>query len=211
LHPGVRGLGSAANQANLRANVTLLRPVGIDTPRVGAEDVSPIVPSWNLRDIAAAAFEPKSGCADPVATTHGFAGRARQLGADIRLHTAVTSVRVRDGRAQGVDTSAGPIDSPVVVIAGGAWAIPLLGRTGIDLPLQAVRVQVALFRRPPAPTPPHPICIDGINEMWLRPEGPEWGSTLVGISQRHPMPNPDDLDEGVDGDYVQRARERLAR
>jgi sarcosine oxidase subunit beta len=211
LNTGMLRIVAPENESKLRANVAMLRQIGIDTTVVGSEDMRNIAPSWNVQDIAAAAFEPKSGCADPVATTHGFAGGARQLGADIRLHTAVTGVRVRDGRAQGVDTSAGPIESPVVVIAGGAWAIPLLRQTGIDLPLQAVRVQVALFRRPPAPAPPHPVCIDGINDMWLRPEGPEWGSTLVGISQRHPMPNPDDLDEGVDGDYVHRARERLAR
>ena len=211
LHTGLLRIVSPENETKLRANVAMLRQVGIDTTVVGSDDVSRIVPSWNARDIVAAAFEPKTGCADPVATTHGFAGRARQLGADIRLHTAVTAIRVLEGRVRGVETSGGPIASPVVVIAGGAWAIPLLRQTGIDLPLHAVRIQVALFRRPQAPAAPHPICIDGINEMWLRPEGPGWASTLAGISQRQPMADPDELDEGVDGDYVQRARERLTR
>jgi sarcosine oxidase, subunit beta len=211
LNTGLLRIVSRENEAKLRANVAMLRQVGVDTSVVGSDDVRQIAPSWNAQDIAAAAFEPKSGCADPVATTHAFAGKARQLGAEIRLHTAVTAIRVREGKAQGVDTSTGSIESPVIVIAGGAWAIPLLRQTGVDLPLQAVRVQVALFRRPQPPTAPHPICIDGINEIWLRPEGPEWGSTLAGISHRQLMPDPDALDEGVDGDYVQRVRERLTR
>jgi sarcosine oxidase subunit beta len=56
------------------------------------------------------------------------------------------------------------------------------------------------------------VCIDGINDLWLRPEGVGWGSTLVGVSsRRRPLEDPDALDEGVDGDYVVRARGELAR
>jgi sarcosine oxidase subunit beta len=99
-----------------------------------------------------------------------------------------------------------------VVIAGGAWVTPMLAELGISVPLQPVRVQVALFRRPPELWPPHPVCIDGINDLWLRPEGPAWGSTLVGVSSpRQPLTDPDALDEGVDPDYVSRARADLAR
>ena len=211
LRTGLLRIVSPENEARLRANVEMLRGLGINTCVVGSQDVMRLAPSWTVEDISAAAFEPESGCADPVATTHGFAGRAGQLGAEIRLHTAVTAINVGRERVRGVETSAGTVACPVVVVAGGAWAIPLLQGIGVTLPLQTVRVQVALFRRPPEETAPHPICIDGINEMWLRPEGPEWRSTLVGISQRQPVTNPDDLDEGVDRDYVQRAREQVVR
>src|SRR5439155_12429954 len=50
-----------------------------------------------------------------------------------------------------------------------------------------------------------------INELWLRPEGPNWGSTLVGVASRTPLPDPDALDEGVDQDYIPRARAGLVK
>jgi sarcosine oxidase subunit beta len=69
-----------------------------------------------------------------------------------------------------------------------------------------------LFRRPPELWAPHPVCSDGINDLWLRPEGPAWGSTLVGVaSARQPLDDADALDEGVDADYVGRARVGLAK
>ena len=64
LNTGLLRIVSPENETKLRVNVAMLRGVGIDTTVVGPDDVSRIVPSWNVRDIAAAAFEPKTGCAD---------------------------------------------------------------------------------------------------------------------------------------------------
>ncbi|HEV2359149.1 MAG TPA: FAD-binding oxidoreductase [bacterium] len=211
VNTGMLRLVSAANETKLRANVAMLRRVGVNTTVIGPDDVHAIVPSWRTDDIVAAAYEPDSGMADPVATTHGFAGRAADLGADVRVGTEVHALRVERGRVEGVETSDGFIAAPAVVVAGGAWALPLLRPVGAADELTTVRVQVTLFRRPPQHAALHPICIDGANDLWMRPEGAGFLSTLVGISTRQDLPNPDTLDEGVDGDYVIRARERLAR
>jgi sarcosine oxidase subunit beta len=202
---------SPDNADNLRANVEMLERIGVNTSVVGPDELRELVPGWSVRDVVAAAYEPDSGCADPIATTHGFLRRARDLGAEVRTGVEVTAVREAAGRVAGVETSAGPIDCPAVVVAGGAWALPLLGRLGVGVALQPVRVQVALFRRPPELAAIHPVCIDGINEMWLRPEGPNWASTLVGVSSRGRIDDPDALDESVDTAYIPRARAALAR
>jgi sarcosine oxidase subunit beta len=205
---GMVRLVDETNVSKLQANVEMLERIGINTSVVGAAELREIAPSWKVDDVVAAAYEPDSGCADPFATTHGFAERARQLGAEIRIHTEVTDVVHAGGKVQGVETTTGPISAPVVIVAGGAWAIPLLG---VSVTLRPVRVQVALFRRPPEIGDVHPICIDGINELWLRPEGPDWGSTLVGVAGRYsPLDDPDDFNEGVDKPYVPRARAGLA-
>jgi sarcosine oxidase, subunit beta len=211
VNTGMLRFVAAAHEAKLRANVAMLRRLGVNTSVVGRDDVRAIVPSWRTDDIVAAAYEPDSGMADPVATTQGFAARAAALGADVRLGTEVHALRVPGGRIEGVDTSSGFIAAPAVVVAGGAWAMPLLRQVDAADELTTVRTQVTLFRRPPEQAGLHPICIDGANDLWLRPEGPGWLSTLVGISTRQDLPNPDALDEGVDGDYVVRAKERLIR
>ena len=200
------------DEANLRANVEMLERVGVNTTLVGPPELRELAPDWRTDDVTVAAYEPDSGCADPVATTHGFLVAARALGAEVLSRTEVTAVRTDRGRAEGVETTSGPISAPVVVVAGGAWAIPLLRSVGVDVALQPVRVQVAILRRPPALAQVHPVCIDGIHEMWFRPEGPEWASTLAGVAGRYsPLDDPDVLNEGVDGAYVPRARDELAK
>jgi sarcosine oxidase subunit beta len=211
LKTGMARLVTPENEANLRANVDMLERVGVNTRVIGASDLKEVAPYWHVDDVVAAAWEPDSGCADPVGTTHGLLSRAQELGAEVRIHTQVTSVEISGGKVAGVTTSTGPISAPVVVVAGGVWTVPMLRDLGVPVKLQPVRIQVALFRRPPTLAGPHPILIDGINELWLRPEGPNWGSTLVGVASRTPLADPDHLDEGVDGDYVPRARAGLAK
>lgn len=211
LKTGMARIVSAENEPKLRANVDMLERVGINTRVIGAGELAEVAPYWHVDDVVAAAWEPDSGCADPVGTTHGLLERARDLGTEVRLHTEVTGVDVASGRVAGVQTSGGPISAPTVVIAGGVWAVPLLRELGVPVNLQPVRIQVALFRRPPALAGPHPILIDGINELWMRPEGPNWGSTLVGVASRTPLDDPDALDEGVDAEYVPRAKAGLAK
>jgi glycine/D-amino acid oxidase-like deaminating enzyme len=203
---------SRENIARLQANVDMLERIGVNTQLIGQEELHELAPLWHVEDVVAAAWEPDSGCADPVATTHSFLDAARSLGADVRLHTEVRAVDVTGGHVVGVQTTSGAIETPAVVIAGGAWTLPLLRGLGIHVHLTPVRVQVALFRRPPQYGGAHPVCIDGINDLWFRPEGPGWSSTLVGAaSRRSPLLDPDALDEGVDMDYIHRARQELAK
>jgi sarcosine oxidase subunit beta len=212
VNAGMVRLVDAASEDKLRANVEMLERIGVNTSIVGQAELKEIAPSWRVDDVTVAAYEPDSGWADPVATTHGFAERARQLGAEVRIHTNVTSVTHASGKVTGVQTDGGPISAPVVIVAGGAWAIPMLEELGVGLALLPIRVQVALFRRPPEAGGIHPICIDGIEELWLRPEGADWASTLVGVAgRRSPIDDPDECNEGVDGAYVPRAREGLAK
>jgi sarcosine oxidase subunit beta len=212
LNCGMVRLVTADNVPKLQANVDMLERVGVNTQVIGPAELRELAPAWRVDDVVAAAWEPDSGCADPVATTHSFLDAARSRGADVRLHTEVTGIDVLGGRVAAVRTTLGTIATPTVVIAGGAWTVPLLRDLGVEARLAPVRVQVALFRRPPQVGGPHPVCIDGINDLWLRPEGPGWSSTLVGAAtRRRPLDDPDALDEGVDSDYVVYSRQELAK
>ena len=211
VNTGMLRLVAPEHEDRLRANVAMLQRLGARTTLITGDAVRTLVPAWSTEDIAWAAYEPESGLADPVATAYGFIGAARARGVDVRIGTEVTGVRVARGRVEGVDTTGGPIAARAVVIAGGAWAVPLLRSLDAPVEQRPARIQVAVFRRPPEIAAPHPVCIDGSSYMWLRPEGPEFTSTLVGIGQREPLPDPTRLDDGVDPDYVERARARLVR
>ncbi len=87
----------------------------------GVADLEP-----NLRRPPARAVSTTSDAAvDPVAVTEALVEAARASGCDVRTGVGATAVRAPDGRATGVDTSAGFLPAETVVLAAGA-GVPLL-------------------------------------------------------------------------------------
>jgi sarcosine oxidase subunit beta len=166
----------------LRRNVVMLRDLGVDTEAVAPEDLAADHPELDLRGVGAAAVEPGSGYADPVATTFAFASRAVDLGARIRQGVAVRAVRSSGGRVAGLDTSEGEIGADAVVLACGPWIDPLARTAGFELGITPERAQVAFFRRPDAARR-HPVVIDGVLGTYFRPHGGEL--SLVGVEAGH--------------------------
>lgn len=174
--PGFRNVGflllvAEANRRNLDANVAMQRALGVDTEVVGVDDALRLVPGMAADDVGAAAYEPRSGYADPWQVISSLARGARDLGATIA--TGTRAIRIRQGaggRVVGVDTEAGPIDAPVVVNAAGNWAGPLSRPLGIDLPVAPQRESIVLFDLPPGLADP-PIVIDLVQLMYVRPHG----------------------------------------
>ena len=128
--PGFQQTGLAnpvarEDHATLRRNVAMLQQVGVETQLVGPEELVELEPDMRVDEDQLAAYEPRSGYADPGATTRAIAAGARRLGVDIREGVTVTAVRAEGGRVRGVETSAGFIAAPIVVLANGAWSVPL--------------------------------------------------------------------------------------
>lgn len=84
----------------------------------------------------------------------GIVRAARALEAFRRKLSIHEGVRVLELAASDngarVETSAGPVDAQVAVIAGGAWASPLLHRAGVELETTVTRETVVYFRVPGA-------------------------------------------------------------
>jgi len=184
----------------LRRNVERQRALGIDTRLVSLAELGEILPGVETRDVGGAAWEPASGFADPSATAFAFAEGARRRGATIETGVEVRRVLTEGGRVTGVETSAGRIATPKVVIAAGAWSTPLLAAVGLDYPLTPRRIQVAIFRWPAGFTRRHPAVIDTVHAAWWRPEGA--ASTLIGVELGSGHADPETFDESVDPAYV---------
>ncbi|HEU4370809.1 MAG TPA: FAD-dependent oxidoreductase [Methylomirabilota bacterium] len=194
--------------AALRRNVERQQRLGIGTRAISPAEVKAILPGVNVDDVGAAAWEPDSGFADPAATAFAFAEGARVRGA--RIETGVEAVRVMTdgGRVTGVETTAGRIATPAVVLAPGAWSTPLLAPLGLDYPLAPHRVQVAIFRWPAGFTQRHPAVIDAVHKAWMRPEGR--AGTLIGVELGAGHADPDAFDERPDAAYVDGCRAALS-
>jgi sarcosine oxidase, subunit beta len=205
---GVVRLIAPGQEPQLRANVAMMRALGVDTFLVGPKELRELDPWICVDDVELAAYEPESGYANPSATANGFAQRARELGVDIRLGLPATRVLAERNRVVGVETPEGRIATRSVVLATGAWTDPLLAPLGIELGLQVNRIQVVIFRRPDGAPVRHPVYIDGLRAMWVKPEGTH--DVLSGYSVDRLGVDPDFFNESVDWDFVVASRNRLA-
>ncbi|MDP9365079.1 MAG: FAD-binding oxidoreductase [Chloroflexota bacterium] len=213
--PGFEAVGfvqvvDPGDEDKLRSNVAAQRAIGVETAVVSADDLHEIEPLMRTDDLSVAAFEPRSGFADPNGTVYGFAAGAAANGAAILTETPATAVLVDADRVVGVRTPTGSIATGTVVIAAGAWADRLLRTLGIDWGLVPVRVQVVVFRWPPAVDGQrrHRAVIDATRHSWFRPEGR--AGTLIGAERAVDRTDPDDLDETVDRSCVEASRAALA-
>jgi sarcosine oxidase subunit beta len=200
------------DRPGMEANVSLQRGVGIETRLLSPEDLQEVMPGIETADLVCAAYEPKSGYADPHMTTNGYAAAARRLGATFRVGQEVTGIRFEGDRVVGVDTENESFDAPIVVNCAGPWGAAVARMTGVDVPIVSSRVQVATFRRPSSFAGSHPIVIDFVHGSYFRSETGEL--TLVGSvdpSEADDVVDPESYPEHVDPEFVAQVGESFVR
>ena len=173
-------LASERDAEALRANVAMHQRVGIESRVLEPAEIAEVEPRLDAMGVGAAAWEPRSGYAEPVGTASGFAAAAREHGAELRLGTTVGAVLADGGRVSRVETSRGPIETRAVVVAAGFRSRDLLAPLGWELPLEPVRHSIAILERSADFGQPHPVILDYANGGYYRPEGETL--SLVGSS-----------------------------
>jgi sarcosine oxidase subunit beta len=197
------------NADKLRANVAMLKTLGIETELVEPGQLRKIEPAARVADVALAAYEPRSGYADPVATTEAFAAAAIKLGATFFLNTTIAALAMNGARVVGVTDSSGKThDADFVCIVAGPWTDLLLAPFGLKIGIKAERAQIAFFRKPA--TLRHSIFIDTIAGSYLRPEGDDL--TMAGLGALGPAApaDPDSFKQSNDAEFIAAVRARLA-
>ena len=106
----------------LRRGVSRAHAIGLDAELVGPEEARTHLPAITDRELYGAVWMPGDGAVDPHIATYALAAAARELGVEIRIHTLVTGIAVRDGAVRGVATQDGEIECEIVVNATGMWA-----------------------------------------------------------------------------------------
>jgi FAD-dependent oxidoreductase domain-containing protein 1 len=110
--------------------------------RAGIDHIDPEVNEvLGMKPIAGGVFGPDCGAFDPSAATQGYFERgieAMDGRAELRLRTAVSKMRIGDGKYEGVELEDGTfIASEKIIVAAGAWTNQLFERSGLngdDLP-----------------------------------------------------------------------------
>lgn len=183
----------------LRANVKMQQEQGVDTQLIQPEEVSETAQGYSGTGVALACYEPGTGVADPMATTHCFARRARDFGATIGEGVSVTQILTSSERVVGVRTDAGAFQASKVVLAANVWSVALAQSIGISLPIAATRHPMVALRRPNdfgGRSGLHAVGLDLTRDIYLRPD--TGGMTLVGSSENVFIPSdPDNYAQGL--------------
>lgn len=205
------GPGCEGNLERLHRNVELQNSLGIDSRVVTPAELKELQPFTRVDDIAAAAYEPTSGYVDAIAATRSMAAAAMRAGAVIHEGCRVDGIAVDGGRVAGVHTVDGFVPAGTVVCAAGPWSTALLASAGIAVPIETLRVQIAIVHRPLELEEPHFVYIDTAAGMFCRPWGP--GRTLIGVGggDQHDAVDPERYDERNDESYPALAIATAAR
>ena len=194
----------------LRANVAMLQAIGVDTRVAGPDEIARLIPGAVIDGIGAAAWEPRSGYADPSGTAAGLLEAARRLGARYVQGCRVDTVTVHGDRVVGVETDRGRFDAPVVVDVAGAWAPNLAATVGVEVPVRTWRHDTAFFGLPDGRSNDLPILIDEPNGVYFRPEGREL--LLVGLEAANEVGgSPDRPHRTTPPEILENMIERLCR
>ena len=209
---GFVALVSAKDQAGLEANIALQRSVGIRTELISPQALRDLIPGLAVDDLTAAAYEAEGGHADPYLTVSAYAAAAKREGVEIHLHCPATGIRFAGDRVAGVETPEGFFASPVVVNCAGPWGARVAKWAGYDLPINACRVQVAFFRRPPGYEQEHPVVADFVRATYLRSE--TGNLTLAGLidpAEADAIVDPDHYAETTDFSFTLDVGERMVQ
>ena len=187
-----------------RARVAMQQGLGLEVEWLEGDEVERRNPSLAKGVQLGASYCATDGYIDPPTNVRAYTAALFTSGVDVRERTAFTGLRTSGGRVVGVDTSAGPIDAPRVVLTGG----PTLGQVG---DLAGFRIPAAPVRHQVVVTDPHPDLADGFPMMFDVTHGiywrPEEGGMLWGMSNPAEEPG---IATTFDWDYYRTMSARLA-
>lgn len=184
----------------LKRNVQMQRGIGIQTEVIDRSRIEEIQPGANTSDIAAAAHEPLSGYADPVATTKSFASAAEKLGVTVLEQTKVLKILQGDGKVKGVRTEGGEIASDRVVNAANVWANDIMPND-LRLPIRVLREQNCSYIIPRDFSTKLTVWGDFITSIYMRPQGTD-RLTVGSLESNLPELDDPDFCEGADYETV---------
>jgi glycine cleavage system aminomethyltransferase T/glycine/D-amino acid oxidase-like deaminating enzyme len=157
---------------------------GLPLELVSAAEAQRLFPPMSVEGVLGAAYLPTDGYLDPSQLTMALAAGARHRGAEIAEETRVTAIELEGGRVRRVVTDKGPIETELVVNAGGMFA-PEIGRlAGVVVPIVAMAHQY-LITKPSGLPGDMPTMRDPSLLVYYRPES---GGLVMGGYERDPQP-----------------------
>jgi 4-methylaminobutanoate oxidase (formaldehyde-forming) len=180
----MRVLLTAEGEARMRRDAALAQSFGVKVEFLAADEAERRAPHFRAANARAILFSPEDGYFHPPLVAREFAAAAGEMGVTLAPGTAVTGFMHEGGRIRGVRTSAGVIESPVVVDAAGAWSALLAGEVGIRVPMVPTRHQLFITEPIAGVEAHHPIVRIHEPSVYTRPEQ---GGLMLGGYEDDPL------------------------
>ena len=138
----------------LKELLTIQKTYGLVNDWYDHDDLLKIVPDLTREGLIGGTFSPGDGSASPLLSNHAYYTHAREVGAEFRFNEPVTSLTVKNGRIESVETCCGSYSAGVVVNTAGANAAEIGQLAGIEVPVRpdsheaAITEPVARFLGP---------------------------------------------------------------
>ncbi|HSC90046.1 MAG TPA: FAD-binding oxidoreductase [Gaiellaceae bacterium] len=165
-------LDRASDVAAFRAALELQRSLGVPSEELTPDAARELVPQLGLDGVLAATYCPWDGYCSPEAVVQWYARHAAAHGIRVRQGCALTGVRVRRGRIEAVDTSAGPIATGTLVCAAGAWSAEVAALAGVELPVRGVPRHMWFTPEDGGLPGELPLTVDFSTSFYVHREGP---------------------------------------
>jgi sarcosine oxidase subunit beta len=183
-------LDAAADVAAFDDSTTMLQAMGVASRMLDVAEARRMSPLIAADGLLGACYTPSGGYCAPESVVLGYATAARRLGARLLPHRAATGIVTAGRQVTAVTTDAGPIATPAVICAAGAWSRHVGEWAGVDLPVTPLRRQI-LVTEPLSPSLARglpdsvPFTIDFGTSFYFHREGP---GMLLGMSDPDETP-----------------------
>ena len=170
---------------DLKRRADMAKVFGLRVDVLGPQECKDIYPLITVDDVVGGIFVPSDGTANPTDITMALAKGARQGGALILEDTKVTGINQTDGRITGVETEAGAIQAPFVVLAAGMWTRDLAATVGVTVPLHACEHFYIVTESFDGATPDLPVFRDYDSHAYYKEDA---GKMLLGAFEPEAKP-----------------------
>jgi len=165
--------------------ITEGRGVGLDINPLDADGLRELTPFASPEGVLGMWFTSSDLYLEPVQIPRGYANAAASRGVRVIPSTGVTGILRNGDQVAGVETTAGPISTRIVIDAAGAWARAVAKEAGINVPVQPIRHQLMITEPIDGVQTCQPICRVIDANVYIRPEK---GGLMLGGYEPDPMP-----------------------
>src|SRR5256886_6676330 len=127
----LRLASSQERMEELTRQAAWAKTFGLPLELVSPEEAQSMFPPMTTDGVLGAAFLPTDGYIDPSQLTYALIEGARRRGAEICEDTRVTAIETAQGHIKRVITDKGPIETELVVNAGGMFAAEIGRLVGV--------------------------------------------------------------------------------
>ncbi len=200
-------LDAADDVAAFQRNVALQHTHGVATRWLALDDVSRLAPQCDLSGIIGATYYDRDGLVDPSGVLHGYVRGASRAGVTVQTGARVTGARTQSGRIVSLETTIGEVSGEAFLLAAGPWSGVVGQCLGVDIPVRAIRRQIAVTAPIAGITRALPFLIDFGQSLYFHYES---GGILTGMSNHDELPGFDtSVDEAWRETHVSAAIRRI--